>query len=500
MDDRLTAIRRTTPLLVALCIAAVGVAAAMALASALNWQLIAGALVAFALVHRVTVRTVRPDGAAFEHHPSELVIAFAVVVGVHPFVAAVGIALQCFFVDALGTPERRASFRADWQRRTKLLASSAVNLVAGIATWTVVNVAGGAVPDGDPLSLLLLGVVAGATYGVVNGLVLVSLVGWAVTGRWLPEVALFGPHLGPALPQAALGSALAVLMVAVHPVAALVALAAAWPLLALLRRHDQLTERNAHVEHLIAIAADADGSDVSDVGDEVGGAVAGLLHYASGQVRDDAPVAPTELGAPLPDGSWLVVSDPINLELPDPEDQPRLVGLGVIAGMLVETARERARHSDELQTDALTGLANRAGLRRAVDRLSPDEPIAVLFLDLNGFKPVNDTYGHDAGDRALAEIARRLRGQLRSIDIAARVGGDEFLLALPALTDPLVAEDVADRVARAVASPLEVPGGRHVQVETAIGIAMGQAAEFGELVVEADAAMFADKRDRSRGR
>jgi diguanylate cyclase (GGDEF)-like protein len=100
--------------------------------------------------------------------------------------------------------------------------------------------------------------------------------------------------------------------------------------------------------------------------------------------------------------------------------------------------------------DALTGLANRATLRdrlqAAVHQDVGGRAAAVLYLDLDGFKAVNDAHGHAVGDRVLVEVSERLRGVLRETDLLARLGGDEFVVLLGDL-DPLDAARVADRVA-----------------------------------------------------
>ncbi|MDB5829943.1 MAG: diguanylate cyclase [Variovorax sp.] len=156
--------------------------------------------------------------------------------------------------------------------------------------------------------------------------------------------------------------------------------------------------------------------------------------------------------------------------------------------------------------DTLTGLPNRQLLvDRLQETLTPSKeqaaPVAVLYLDLDGFKQLNDTFGHEAGDQALCEIARRLLGLVRQTDTVARIGGDEFVLLTSSLEEP--AEQalltLAERCIAAVAEPLQVCGVRAV-VSVSIGIAVaGGGATPQSLMDAADKAMYAAKQS-GRGR
>ncbi|MET3422051.1 diguanylate cyclase (GGDEF)-like protein [Actinoplanes tereljensis] len=149
----------------------------------------------------------------------------------------------------------------------------------------------------------------------------------------------------------------------------------------------------------------------------------------------------------------------------------------------VQDLRFRAYH------DPLTGLANRALFEDSLDRaLSSGDPVAVLYIDLDGFKPINDAYGHERGDEALVVVAERLRGTARQQDVVARLGGDEFAI-LTVGPDPAA---LADRVLAALHTPLDLSG-RSVSIGASIGIAAGRTTP-GELLRNADAAMYAAKR------
>lgn len=124
--------------------------------------------------------------------------------------------------------------------------------------------------------------------------------------------------------------------------------------------------------------------------------------------------------------------------------------------------------------------------------------MSLLYMDLNHFKPINDTYGHSAGDAVLRDIARRLQPLTRQEDILARWGGDEFVFLLPA-TDAKGALQVAERVAKVFEHPFRFLG-TSAQVGVSIGVASMPAkeAELSELVLRADEAMYIAKRDKDK--
>jgi diguanylate cyclase (GGDEF)-like protein len=148
--------------------------------------------------------------------------------------------------------------------------------------------------------------------------------------------------------------------------------------------------------------------------------------------------------------------------------------------------------------DSLTGLANRALF---YDRLGEallrarrhGRQVVVMLLDLDDFKPINDRFGHAAGDAVLKEVALRLRGCLRETDTVARIGGDEFAVLLD---DPHAGgvDAVAQRIAAAVREPCWVDGER-IAVGVSIGVAFDQSgdADTDRLLSDADAAMYAAK-------
>jgi diguanylate cyclase (GGDEF)-like protein len=149
--------------------------------------------------------------------------------------------------------------------------------------------------------------------------------------------------------------------------------------------------------------------------------------------------------------------------------------------------------------DPLTSLPNR---RLLVDRISQafnraertKSPVAVLFIDLGGFKGINDRFGHEAGDQALIEIGQRIKDAVRRADTVARLGGDEFVVVCEGLTHAQ-AETLAHRVRADVASPLEIKG-TLVELTVDLGVAVEMAPEQGDvgaLLDAADRAMYRAK-------
>lgn len=155
----------------------------------------------------------------------------------------------------------------------------------------------------------------------------------------------------------------------------------------------------------------------------------------------------------------------------------------------------RARH------DTLTELPNRAGLAAALDGDTP--PTAVLFVDLDGFKPVNDQHGHAAGDHVLRAAAQRVQRAVRPGDVVARVGGDEFVVVLPAVDASQRLEatvrSIADRILRELTRPIEV-NGVEIHISASIGVAIAPlGSDVDALVAAADAAMYEVKRAGGSG-
>lgn len=172
------------------------------------------------------------------------------------------------------------------------------------------------------------------------------------------------------------------------------------------------------------------------------------------------------------------------------ERSARYVELALVRSAEHQRLRHLAGH------DALTGVANRTQFRhRLAAALGMGERnIALAFCDLDGFKPVNDTWGHVAGDAVLVEVAERLREHVRAGDELARVGGDEFTVLLRSVPDAAAAAEVASRLLGAVGRPFSV-GGSEVRLGMSVGVALSRPEDTAEaLVARADAALYEVKR------
>jgi two-component system cell cycle response regulator len=146
-------------------------------------------------------------------------------------------------------------------------------------------------------------------------------------------------------------------------------------------------------------------------------------------------------------------------------------------------------------TDQLTGLRNRRYVRRHLDGLLRTEEAAVLLVDIDRFKLINDTHGHNIGDAALRDVAERLRIQLRAADVVARYGGEEFLAVLTGAPSGY-ALAVADRLREAIAAEPVMAGNLGVPITVSIGVAVGGPGVSSErLIGSADEALYRAKRD-----
>jgi diguanylate cyclase (GGDEF)-like protein len=189
----------------------------------------------------------------------------------------------------------------------------------------------------------------------------------------------------------------------------------------------------------------------------------------------------------------------IGVRLADLTDDPDV--RGVVVHVTDITGRKRAEEALAHQAfhDALTGLANRALFADRVEQAlrrgarGHGHP-AVVFIDLDGFKGVNDTLGHPAGDALLREVAARLTSVVRAVDTVARLGGDEFaVLVEQSASGPGAAVATADRVLTALGVPITL-NGQSVTVSGSVGIAVGDAgATRDSLIGDADIAMYAGK-------
>jgi diguanylate cyclase (GGDEF)-like protein/PAS domain S-box-containing protein len=175
---------------------------------------------------------------------------------------------------------------------------------------------------------------------------------------------------------------------------------------------------------------------------------------------------------------------------------PSLTGVVINARDVSENRAFQERLEHEAAHDALTGLPNRRRMQDALGGSLRDDAVAVLFVDLDGFKPVNDAHGHEAGDELLRQVAARLAACVRENDVLARVGGDEFVILMPGVLDPGDAEEMAVRVKAAAEAPFRIDG-----LELRIGASVGvhrapSAGDPDEALRAADHAMYSIKKSR----
>ena len=194
-------------------------------------------------------------------------------------------------------------------------------------------------------------------------------------------------------------------------------------------------------------------------------------------------------------------------KMPLRDEDGQVIGtFGISRDITAQIQAERALAYQALH-DPLTGLANRVAL---MDRLAQAlvamerrrSRLAVLFIDLDNFKGINDSFGHDAGDLVLTEIGRRLTSIARRSDTIARLGGDEFVMLCPELDEHAGPEDIGRRIVAAIAAPY-LNNGRNLSITCSVGIAVTSdpATEPDQMIRDADVTMFAAKRaGRSRSR
>jgi diguanylate cyclase (GGDEF)-like protein/PAS domain S-box-containing protein len=204
----------------------------------------------------------------------------------------------------------------------------------------------------------------------------------------------------------------------------------------------------------------------------------------------------TDLPLQRPDGSsrWFEV------HLTNLSDNPAVGGFVCNLRDIGERHSAHQQLAHDAQHDPLTHLPNRRffleRLEHAWQHATPDQLLAVLFVDVDHFKQVNDRLGHAAGDEVLGAVARCLSTVVRPTDVVARYAGDEFTVLLTDLTRPDVAYEIAERVTTELARSCLVGGGA-VSLSVSVGVAtsLGDARTADELLQQADAAMYASKRN-----
>jgi len=226
----------------------------------------------------------------------------------------------------------------------------------------------------------------------------------------------------------------------------------------------------------------------------IGGEELWAAHRA--QLDAHQPFRDFEFARPLADGSVRYLS--ISGE-PRFADDGRFLGYRGVGRDVTEIALAREHIASLAYSDPLTGLANRTSLgpslEQAVQRARRrNSKLALIFIDLDGFKPINDAYGHHAGDALLVEVAARLRTHLRAGDLIARLGGDEFVVVVEEVQELAPVETVAKKLLGEMRRPFDLPGAQ-VGVTASIGISVfpDDANDAAALVQHADSAMYSAK-------
>jgi len=185
---------------------------------------------------------------------------------------------------------------------------------------------------------------------------------------------------------------------------------------------------------------------------------------------------------------------------PTPRLTERLTGLAAQASIAIANARLVDQIRFQAVHDALTGLPNRALIIDRAEQMLTSATrrsgaVAALFLDLDGFKEVNDTLGHGAGDQVLREVGRRLSTSMRESDTVGRLGGDEFVVLVDGTAADAEPELVAGRLLEVLSTPFELDEapGRPVTLSASIGIAIGVRLSAADLLADADRALYRAK-------
>lgn len=189
----------------------------------------------------------------------------------------------------------------------------------------------------------------------------------------------------------------------------------------------------------------------------------------------------------------------------DLQARPLFGALGAVEGLIITLSDVTYRHVTEeklrmmAELDGLTGLVNRNlfqdRLGQAIARIDRHGAIALLCVDLDDFKSVNDSLGHDAGDKLLKEVAKRLSYSVRTEDTVARVGGDEFMILIEGVSDPKIAATVSSKIVKNLSAPIIIAM-QEVFTSASIGISFcvkGQEANINDLMKQADIALYRAK-------
>ena len=251
----------------------------------------------------------------------------------------------------------------------------------------------------------------------------------------------------------------------------------------------EVVHSNSRLPVVLGVPAVRTWDDVAAVVDD---GAREALDTALSRALDDGVDATLEVAVRTPTGEARVCAVSL-VALGDREGAP---GALVCVADVTDSARMREELTAKATFDPLTGCHNRASAMAVLEASLAEGPTAVVFVDLDDFKPVNDTLGHDAGDELLVTTAARLAGVLRRDDIVGRIGGDEFLVVSRGVDGPEAAAALGGRIRAALAVPATIAAGT-VPLRASLGIAWaGPGTDGAALTKRADQAMYVSKQGR----
>ena len=398
-----------------------------------------------------------------------------------------------------------AAFISGLQRRVPVI-KNVFNLGQKTLTCTLgvgaMSFVGGGLPMEPTVRALVSACVGAAVFFLTSGILVRGVVAVA-SGVSYRQVTNESHALSRLV--AAVGTSLGLLIAAALEVHAGLLVIAAVPIIAADRvlRHFVLSQRDRHrLRGLLRTASDTHGSvGVDEAQDALIRAARDLLNAPTARLdRCDSNTGPGEMTSSLAyDGQALWLTVGARRDAYDAQDQLLLDGIAAIGAAALENARLLEEIQREALHDPLTGLGNRTLFEDRVQHAlavarRERASVALLFIDLDRFKRVNDSLGHDAGDSLLREAADRIRSTLRTVDTACRMGGDEFTVLLPGATRE-EADLVTARLMATMGEPFTI-GDQEVFARAHIGVAVypqdGQ--DHASLLSAADKAMYDRKR------
>lgn len=225
---------------------------------------------------------------------------------------------------------------------------------------------------------------------------------------------------------------------------------------------------------------------------------------AGAEYFDDGSTRQAVVAVPAAVGVYIVAATESSVALPQAEYRFYVIVFTLAVVLLalagITLLVEQRSLVERASVDGLTQLPNRSEFERSAAELfarGEDRGACMLLFDLDGFKQVNDTYGHHAGDQVLQVIARRLRGSVRDGDLVARWGGDEFVVLLPGITSAEMGARRAQQLAEGVAGRTRIDGvAESLRIRTSVGVALWpqHGRDLERLIAAADQAMYAAKR------